>query len=193
MGDSVNSTGVEEGEWFSPEQMARHRNIVLAIFSVVVLLPVAGFVFFLDSMLGAATTFFLALPVLFMVWYNGKFEESAFYRFTDENIHYKRGVWIKKQSSVPYDRITNAESSQGPILRFIGAGAVQVHTAGKGTPQAEMKFSGVENFEEIENKVMEKVREKKPQAMEAGEHESSSIDQQMLSELRKIRQLLEEE
>jgi len=185
---------IDEGEWFSPEKLTELRDAYFDIFSAIFFLPVVVFTLFLSSVAGIVAAGFLGGLGVFVFWYNRAFQKTAFYRFTEEEIQYKRGVWIKKQSSVPYNRITNAESGQGPVQRFFDAGGVKVHTAGQGTPQAEMNFGGVENFKEIEEKVMEKVREKKPQAIESLNIDAEgSENSEIVQELQKIRKILEED
>jgi len=145
----------------------------------------------------------LLLPLLVVVcltaFWIQKYYSSIAYILTDDEIVVERGVWWKRKSFVPYNRITNICIVQGPIARQFGLGTVRIQTAGfsgggsAGGRVAEAVILGVKNFEEIRNVIMGFVKRVRPVAVEA-EAEAPAprgVDQQMLSELRRIRKALE--
>lgn len=145
----------------------------------------------------------LLLPFLlvvgFIVYWIPKYHSSISYVFTQSEILVERGVWWRRKSTVPYNRVTNIDIVQGPISRHFGLGKVRVQTAGYSSPGgygggvAEASIFGVKNFEEIRDFILDLVRGLRPVAIEAGlEAEAPEENtRQMLAELRKIREILE--
>ena len=69
----------------------------------------------------------------------------------------------------PY-RITNVDAAQGPVQRLVGAGQDGIHTAGyAGQMGGELTIDGVADFEAIKDQILEKVRQRPPEATESGE------------------------
>jgi len=128
-----------------------------------------------------------------------KFHSSITYVLEDDKITVTRGVWWKTKSFVPYNRITNINIYQGPISRRFGLGKLSIQTAGfsgtgsSGVKVAEAVIFGVKNFEEIKDIINNFVKGLKPQAIEAEAETkpAKDINQQILTELRKIRRTLE--
>ncbi|WP_336338742.1 PH domain-containing protein [Haloarcula brevis] len=113
----------------------------------------------------------------------------------------RRGVFFQQQTTVPYNRITNVGISQGPIERLVDTGAVGIHTAGYGGQMgAELTISGVSDFEDIQDQILERVRERPAKATETeelaavvpAEEVGADDPDAMLGELRRIRELLEQ-
>ncbi len=130
------------------------------------------------------------LPILvFVVYWIRKYYNTIFYKLTDTEIVWRRGVWFKNTGIVPYNRITNIDIGQGPISRRLRIAALKIQTAGyTGKAGAEIKLNGIEQFEELREVIMKFVRGKKPLAVETYEEDTNM---KILNELRKIRKLLE--
>lgn len=139
----------------------------------------------------------LFLAVCFVGYWIPRYYESISYLFTKDEIVIEKGVWWKKKSLVPYNRITNINIGQGPVSRRLGLGVVRVETAGYsggGTPGkvAEAVILGVKNFEDLKNFIMDFVRRTRPVAVEAGpEALAPEVSRQILEELKRIRETLE--
>jgi len=195
------------------EQIRPHPNLkklyhtYLAIATIIFLawiLPVtAAFIFlpFNSALIVAAS---LLVPLFFsivFIWYwTDRYYASISYALTDNEIVVHKGVWWKKKSYVPYNRITNINIIQGPISRRFQLGTVLIQTAGfsgaagsAGARPAEAVIFGVKNFEEIKDKVMNFVREIRPVAVEARAEALApqDINRQILAELKKISKALE--
>jgi membrane protein YdbS with pleckstrin-like domain len=150
-----------------------------------------------------AITVGLLFPLLVIVSFTSfwiqKYYSSITYILTKDEIIAEKGVWWKRKSFVPYNRIMNINVFQCPIVRHFGLGTVRVQTAGfssggsAGGRVAEVVILGVKNFEEIRNIIMGFVKRVKPVAVEAEAEAPAprSVDQQILNELRKIREALE--
>lgn len=194
-----------ENEWFKPEKLTRYYFVVEAIAFVVTLVAVVG-----AYLLSVYTDFPLwmvgtlaALAVLifgYVTWWIPAFYRTAAYRLTDEEIEYRRGVFFQQRTTVPYNRITNVNAAQGPVQRSVGAGEVQIHTAGYGGQMgAELSIDGVSDYEDIKEQVLAKTRGTRPVGTESGEvmtvnqtaagDPTASAD--LLAEVRRIRDLLE--
>lgn len=192
----------------NPELKTLYRiylGIVLLIGFLSWMIPVT---FVIWSSLGSGTgtiialSFFIPLIILagFVLYWIPLFYSSITYTLEEDKVVVSKGVWWKNKSFVPYNRITNVDIYQGPISRRLGLGKLSVQTAGfsgsssQGGGRAEATIIGMKNFEEIKDAIIDYVKGRKPQAVETGvELESSQgLNQQILSELRKIRELLEE-
>jgi len=168
--------------------------IIPVVVVALLLLPLAD-----ASAVTVAFLFPLLVVVYLVVFWIHKYYLSVTYKLTNDEIVVEKGVWWKRKSFVPYNRITNICVVQGPIARQFGLGTVRVQTAGfsgggnAGGRVAEAVILGVKNFEETREAIMGFVRRVRPMAVEAGEEAPvrRDVDRQILSELRKIREALE--
>jgi len=197
------------GEPFKPDRAFMklyyaYLLIVDAIIFAGVLLPtvIAAVVILpMDQALAAVAS--LILPFLLAVWliafWIPKYYLSVSFLFTEGEIVFVRGVWWKHKSTVPYNRITNIDISQGPLSRHFGLAKIRVQTAGYSATGAagaiaEAQIFGVKNFEEVKDFILGMVRRIKPVAVEAAAEPAAPIEtaEQMLAELRKIKEILEQ-
>jgi membrane protein YdbS with pleckstrin-like domain len=173
-------------------------NIVLGIAIVLLFsyVPVALFsdvpaVFSIVILAGTAL-------LLILLWYwVGLYYESMWYELRDDEINWKRGVWFRKTGIVPYNRITNLDVRQGPFMRFLGISTLAIQTAGySGQAVAEIRIEAIEHAEELREGIRSMIRGSPAHDDGTGSGISStagglSVDQQILSELKSIRSLLE--
>jgi membrane protein YdbS with pleckstrin-like domain len=73
-------------------------TLVLAILAVIVIVPV----------------------IVFFVWVV-LYYKSIWYELREDEMSWKRGVWFRTTGIVPYNRITNLDVKQGPVMRFWGS------------------------------------------------------------------------
>jgi membrane protein YdbS with pleckstrin-like domain len=194
-----------QNEWFKPEQLRRYYFMFEAIALAVVLavaglLTVTGMLFEMNPLvplIGGA----IALVVFgYLTWWIPAFYRTAGYRFTDDEVEYRPGVFFQQKTTVPYNRITNVGISQGPIERFGNAGGVGIHTAGYGGQMgAELTIGGVSDFEDIQEQILDRVRERPAKATEGEDTAERSMvpathdeSTELLGEIRRIRELLEQ-
>ncbi|MFA6672760.1 MAG: PH domain-containing protein, partial [Methanoculleus sp.] len=119
---------------------------------------------------------------------------SIVYRLTVTEITWQRGVWFRQTGIVPYNRITNVDITQGPLMRFFTFSAVKVQTAGySAQAQAEILLNGIEDPKDLQEKIMNFVRTTGPTAIGAGPEEPPALPAggEVVEELRAIRRLLE--
>lgn len=144
-------------------------------------------------------TLSVSMPMLavliFIACWIPKYYDTIFYKLTENEIVWRRGVWFRQTGIVPYNRITNIDITQGPISRRLGIASLKIQTAGYSAPSsgfgksAEIRIDGMEQFEEIRGLIMEFVRGKKPVAVESYE-EDKDINSKILNELIKIRKIM---
>jgi len=198
---------VKIGERFGPDRaLASLYYVYLAIPAIpsFMLVSIVGvFVFkYVRSLIGLiawitsfAITLAIILPIAFWI---EKYVESISFTLERERVVFERGVWWRRKSFVPYNRITNVDVIQGPISRAFGLGSVMIQTAGysatagsQGSAFAESSIFGVRNFEEIKDIVLGLISKPRPIAAEAAIEQEGDVNVQILQELKKIRERLE--
>lgn len=147
-----------------------------------------------------ASVVILAIVIFSVVWIR-KFHASLVYIFTTHDISWNRGVWWHQTSIVPYNRITNIDILQGPLMRRLGVTTLRVQTAGYSAPSgqsSEMRIYGVDDPQAIKNFLSERVKSQAPIGVEAGSESANAgpiptraISAEILRELVKIREILE--
>jgi membrane protein YdbS with pleckstrin-like domain len=193
-----------EHEWFSPEQLRRYyvayELIALGVvLAVVGLLAVTGALAAMQPWILAVGGGLLLLGFGYLTWWIPAFVRTAEYRFSEDEIEYRRGVFFRQQTTVPYNRITNVGTAQGPIQRLVRSGAVKIHTAGYGGQTgAELTVDGVTDFEDIQAQILGRVRARPGTATEGDDVPAPTVtpsradeSTELLGELRRIRELLE--
>jgi membrane protein YdbS with pleckstrin-like domain len=118
--------------------------------------------------------------------------QSILYHLTPTEMTWRRGVWFRQTGIVPYNRITNVDIIQGPVMRYFGISDLRIQTAGySAQPQAEIKLMGIEEPEPLRELIMAQVRGQAPVAAATGGAETSGEEGDVIAELRAIRRLLE--
>lgn len=172
--------------------------ILTALFFILILyLPV---LLFADTLTIFFVTLFFFVPIIVIVilvaYWIEKYYNTILYKFTENEMVWRRGVWFKTTGIVPYNRITNIDIEQGPLSRKFGIASLKIQTAGYSVStraSAEIKIEGIEEFEGLRELIMGFVRGKKPVAVETYEKEGAKgeASSEVLNELVKIRKLLE--
>jgi membrane protein YdbS with pleckstrin-like domain len=143
----------------------------------------------------------LAVVLFALVWIR-KFHASLVYTFTPHDISWNRGVWWRQTSIVPYNRITNIDILQGPLMRRLGLTTMRIQTAGYSAPSgqiSEMRIYGVDDPQGLENFLSERVKALAPAGVETGSSTGTAVpiraeeswSKEVLRELVKIREILE--
>ena len=155
-------------------------------------IPVIIFTPLIGKIIAGIIVIFIAVFTLYWI---GKYYQTLKYDLTGDEITWKRGVWFQKTGVVSYNRITNIDIDQGPIMRRLGISSLKVQTAGysaQSGASAELKIEGVKNPEDFKERIQNLMRGKKPEAVETYESEKDT-EERMLEELVKIRKLLEKD
>lgn len=159
--------------------------------------------YFLENF--AAMVFALAylLPItvaaIIAMFWIPKYYRSIKYVLTESEVRAERGVWWKIRQAIPYSRIMNAETIQGPISRRYRIGTVDIYTAGytgqaggsggPGTRRSEAAFMNREDFVELREQVLGFVKGRP--LFGATTAQTDTTPKEMLEELKAIRKLLD--
>lgn len=73
------------------------------------------------------------------------------YAVREKDISYKKGIFFRSLTTVPFNRIQHVEIDQGPIARFFNLASLSVFTAGDSSD--DLKISGL--FKEDAQKIKE--------------------------------------
>nr|WP_320161447.1 PH domain-containing protein [uncultured Methanoregula sp.] len=139
--------------------------------------------------------FIVAIIAICLAWVN-LYYESMWYELREDEMSWKRGIWFRTTGIVPYNRITNLDIRQGPVMRALGISTLAIQTAGySGQVAAEIKIEGVENAEELRELIRSMVRQTSQHGDGTGGEKPhpATTDQRILDELTRIRILLEEQ
>ena len=180
-----------------------HRTVMFAVWSIIL---VSGFVFCIPFLLfipdyegklifGILLIVFCVIMALYYIWIPAFFNTLE-YNIDSEAVKMNRGVFWKKRVTVPYNKITNVDVSQGPLQRKFGLGTIHVQTAGAGGAQgaqAELRMIGIKDFEGLKDIIMEGVRGFSSSQFEKTTAEINAPDilVKILEELRAIRRVLD--
>lgn len=121
---------------------------VILINITFVYLSLLSVVFFLEykNILGLEeVTFWLFLFITILFIYTIFIKIIGFKRrkflVREKDISYKKGVFYKKITTVPFNRIQHVEIDQGPISRFFNLASLSVFTAGDSSD--DLKVNGL--------------------------------------------------
>lgn len=177
--------------WFIPLMVVAPLEVIILL--AVVLIPIMAMVA-------------MFIPISY---------RNTSYKLTESEIVWKRGILFKRVAIVPYTKITNVDISQGPLARYFGIATLNIQTAGfhaANTAMPEMRIDGVKEHEQIRETIMGRVHSSRPfssrpeqnsdfnNSMSAGptfgpsrqtQDDHKNVDEQILTELVKIRELLE--
>jgi len=142
--------------------------------------------------------------IVFIVWTRLYYDTMA-YELHDDELRWRRGVWFRTTGIVPYNRITNLDLKQGPVMRWLGISTISIQTAGySGQAVPEIRIEAIERAEELREILRQSVRacSARSDGTGTGGQPSPGADVPfattgtsilILDELKKIRQLLEQQ
>jgi len=140
-----------------------------------------------------------AILLFAILWFwVGLYYESTWFELREDEISWKRGVWFRTTGIVPYNRITNLDVRQGPFMRLLGISNLAIQTAGySGQAVPEIRIDAIEHAEELRELIRSMVRGSPTHNDGTGGVKlpalpGTSMDQQILDELKRIRTLLEQ-
>ena len=147
----------------------------------------------------------VVITIVFITW-TRLYYDSMFYELHDDELRWRRGVWFRTTGIVPYNRITNIDIRQGPVMRWLSISTISVQTAGySGQAVPEIRIEAIEHAEELRELLRTAVRScsavagdgtgsgPAPKATPAEPVASTGTSLLMLDELKKIRALLEQQ
>lgn len=188
-------TPVRIGEAFGPAPQYRSYLYVYLVLTIVIfVLPwLVPAILAAPAIVAAVTGVPILGIVLFTLYWIPLYYRSISYRLTVTEITWQRGVWFRQTGIVPYNRITNVDIAQGPLMRFFSFSALRVQTAGySAQARAEIVLNGIEDPKDLQEKIMGFVRRGGPVAVEGEPEAPPAAADAVVEELRAIRRLLED-
>ena len=148
---------------FTPAVSFRSYLILVTAFGMLIPVFFFGFMVFAiaDEVGGALVVMagiFVVLALAGGIWaylYYG----TVCYLLTMTEMTWARGVLWRQTGIVPYNRITNVDIIQGPLMRVFGISNLRIQTAGYSANQlAEIKLQGIRDPEPLRAVIMDFVR-----------------------------------
>lgn len=170
--------------------------IVLVILVAILLGGIIGRVaeLMIGSLVALAVWCIIMIPIRLWI---AAYWRSISYMVDEKHMRSGYGVFWRHMVAVPYEKITNVDTSQGPLQRLYGVGTVDVQTAGASlSAEAELRLWGVKDTEEVKETILSRVRSR---AEEVPETETGAAEapgekatlRDILEELQAIRRALE--
>ncbi|MFA6225776.1 MAG: PH domain-containing protein [Methanoregula sp.] len=158
-----------------------------------------------DALLTAVLLFcIVGVFGLFAYWVK-LYYQSMSYELHEDEMRWKRGVWFRTTGIIPYNRITNLDIRQGPVMRWLNISSLSIQTAGySGQSVPEIRIEAIEHAEELRELIRTLVRQSgssvhndgtgtsAPVQSATGSTGSMSTNLLMRDALKKIRSLLEQ-
>ena len=73
---------------------------------------------------------------------------------TSRALHVRKGVFVKREFTVPLAKITDLQMVQGPVMRFFDLHRISVETAGQSQPGSLISLIGIRDTEEFRKDVL---------------------------------------
>ena len=73
----------------------------------------------------------IPFALLFSRWYYPQYLDRLSARLTTQAVEIRKGVFFRKESTIPLNRITDVRLHDGPIMRRYGLRGLKVETAGQ--------------------------------------------------------------
>ena len=133
--------------WFLIGVVPQGVLSVFLPFPVNLILGISGAVWFIVCMITAAW-----IPA---------YHASLKYVIEEDVLKGSRGVFWRRNVSIPYTKITNVDITQGPLQRHFAIGTLHIQTAGASGPQgavAELRMAGIRDLAGVRDMIMGKVK-----------------------------------
>ncbi len=89
-------------------------------------------------------------------WASRRYFEHLECYITEKNLEYRKGHLFRTEKTIPLDKIQDLTFKQGPLLRMLGLGRLDVVTAGMSSDgQPSLKLIGILEIKEFRNSVLE--------------------------------------
>lgn len=153
----------------------------------------------LDPLVLGAIVLIVGFVSAFYIAWTRLYYASMEYELRHDEITWKRGVWFRRTGIVPYNRITNLDLVQGPVMRYLGISSLAIQTAGySGQAVSEIRIEAIEKAEELREIIRSQVRRSARSDDGTGNAPATTAsqiagnDERIVTELVAIRKLLEE-
>ncbi len=155
---------IQLGEDFKPSLKYKPYLALTTIAAIAFIWAICLGWVFIEGIFGTLITLavvllLIACLIFGLVWVV-LYYKSVVYHLNETEMTWKRGVWFRKTGIVPYNRITNVDIVQGPIMRLFGISNLKIQTAGYSgsNGSAEISLEGIEKPEPLRALIMDFVR-----------------------------------
>ena len=113
--DSHNVTGETLYEARFDPKIANHGRVLVSLWSIVTVVGIP----------------FIPFVLLFSLWYFPEYMRRISARLTTNAVEIRKGVFFRKEATIPLNRITDVRLHDGPVMRHYGLRGLRVETAGQ--------------------------------------------------------------
>ena len=96
-------------------RIPNHGRVVLSLWSIVTVVGIP----------------FIPFVLLFSLWYFPEYLRRISARLTTNAVEIRKGVFFRKEVTIPLNRITDVRLHDGPVMRHYGLRGLRVETAGQ--------------------------------------------------------------
>ena len=96
------------------------------------------------------------LPIWWLLghWATSRYLERMSCTLTERSLKVSRGILVRREMTVPLDKITDVGLVEGPIMRWLDLQALRIETAGQSTAGAPVQLVGIENGRAFRDEVL---------------------------------------
>ncbi len=96
------------------------------------------------------------LPIWWIIgqWVTQRYLDRMTCTLTERSLKVERGILVRREMTVPLDKITDVGLVEGPIMRFLDLQAVRIETAGQSTTGAAVQLVGVRRARDFRDAVL---------------------------------------
>lgn len=134
----------------------------------------------------------LLLPFWLLLGYamTERYLQNMSCTLTQRSLKVKRGVLVRREMTVPLDKITDIALVEGPIMRMLDLQALKIETAGQSSPGAAVQLVGVVGARDFRDTVLrqrdrlaDRAAAESPTAEAANPGGSGTATEQLLAEI----------
>lgn len=96
------------------------------------------------------------LPVWWILglWATQRYLDRMTCTLTERSLKVTRGILVRREMTVPLDKITDVGLVEGPVMRYLDLQAVRIETAGQSTTGAAVQLVGVRQARDFRDAVL---------------------------------------
>ncbi|HKK92091.1 MAG TPA: PH domain-containing protein [Longimicrobiales bacterium] len=96
------------------------------------------------------------LPIWWIIgqWATQRYLDRMTCTLTERSLKVTRGILVRREMTVPLDKITDVGLVEGPIMRYLDLQAVRIETAGQSTAGAAVQLVGVRQARDFRDAVL---------------------------------------
>ena len=184
---------------FKPALQFKPYNLILTCCYVILFWICFVWIIFVseNSLASILYTALLIAALIIAVIWNSLYYKSVIYHLNRTEMTWRRGVWFRQTGIVPYNRITNVDIVQGPLMRLFKISNLRIQTAGYSAQKtAEISIKGIVEPEPLRGMIMDFVRQKGAVSAATGGSDDESISEvskkEVLAELKEIKLILKQ-